>query len=405
MWKCVDGDGLMKRVLHISKYYAPFVGGTEQVARDAVIALAGCVEQKVLCFNHESGEKRDVVDGVEIIRCHCEFKCFSQSISLCFGKVLRSVIAEFNPDIIIFHYPNPYAAYFLLKEMPKHVKLYVYWHLDITRQKFLGKFFHLQNLTLLRRAEKVIATSPNYVEGSKYLNRVKRKCFVIPNCIDENRLSVSDESLELAKKIKSENDGKILCLAVGRHVPYKGFEYLIKACKILDNRFVVHITGEGELTKDLKKLAADDSKVRFVGKVDDVKLKAYYLASDIFCFSSISKNEAFGVALAEAMYFGLPSVTFTIEGSGVNYVSLNGETGIEVPNGNVEKYAMALKRLADDRELRKKYGESAMCRVKQKFLFEQYKQSIVSLLFGKIFEDKHNSSKQISESRLYNVGT
>ena len=380
MWKCADGDGLMKRVLHISKYYAPFVGGTEQVARDAVIALAGCVEQKVLCFNHEPSEKRDIVDGVEIIRCHCEFKCFSQSISLCFGKVLRSVIAEFNPDIIIFHYPNPYAAYFLLKEMPKHVKLYVYWHLDITRQKFLGKFFHLQNLTLLRRAEKVIATSPNYVEGSKYLNRVKRKCFVIPNCIDENRLSVSDESLKLAKKIKSENNGKILCLAVGRHVPYKGFEYLIKACKILDNRFVVHITGVGELTKSLKKLAADDPKVRFVGKVDDVKLKAYYLASDIFCFSSISKNEAFGVALAEAMYFGLPSVTFTIEGSGVNYVSEKNVTGIEVENGNVQEYANAMNELANDEKLRKRLGLAAKARVDKMFLIERFRKMLRELL-------------------------
>lgn len=380
MWKCADGDGLMKRVLHISKYYAPFVGGTEQVARDAVIALAGCVEQKVLCFNHEPSEKRDIVDGVEIIRCHCEFKCFSQSISLCFGKVLRSVIAEFNPDIIIFHYPNPYAAYFLLKEMPKHVKLYVYWHLDITRQKFLGKFFHLQNLTLLRRAEKVIATSPNYVEGSKYLNRVKRKCFVIPNCIDENRLSVSDESLKLAKKIKSENNGKILCLAVGRHVPYKGFEYLIKACKKLDDRFVVHITGEGELTKDLKKLAADDPKVSFVGKVDDVKLKAYYLASDIFCFSSISKNEAFGVALAEAMYFGLPSVTFTIEGSGVNYVSEKNVTGIEVENGNVQEYANAMNELANDEKLRKRLGLAAKARVDKMFLIERFRKMLRELL-------------------------
>ena len=370
----------MKRVLHISKYYAPFVGGTEQVARDAVIALAGCVEQKVLCFNHEPSEKRDIVDGVEIIRCHCEFKCFSQSISLCFGKVLRSVIAEFNPDIIIFHYPNPYAAYFLLKEMPKHVKLYVYWHLDITRQKFLGKFFHLQNLTLLRRAEKVIATSPNYVEGSKYLNRVKRKCFVIPNCIDENRLSVSDESLKLAKKIKSENNGKILCLAVGRHVPYKGFEYLIKACKKLDDRFVVHITGEGELTKDLKKLAADDPKVSFVGKVDDVKLKAYYLASDIFCFSSISKNEAFGVALAEAMYFGLPSVTFTIEGSGVNYVSEKNVTGIEVENGNVQEYANAMNELANDEKLRKRLGLAAKARVDKMFLIERFRKMLRELL-------------------------
>lgn len=372
----------MKRVLHISKYYAPFIGGTEQVAQDAVNALASFAEQKVLCYNHEVGNKVEFVDGIEVIRCHCQKKLFSQSIALCFGKTLRAVIKDFKPEIVIFHYPNPYAAHFLLQELPKDVKLIVYWHLDITRQKILGKLFHLQNRALLRRADSVIATSPNYVKGSKYLNKFAEKCVVIPNCIDESRLSVTEESSRLAKKIKAENPKKILCLAVGRHVPYKGFEYLIKASKLLDDRFVINIIGEGELTNDLKKMAADDSKVKFLGKVGDTVLKAYYLASDVFCFSSISKNEAFGIALAEAMYFGLPAVTFTIEGSGVNYVSKNGESGIEVPNRNVEEYARALKKLADSSELRERLGKSASSRVAENFLFTQYKQSLIDLVFG-----------------------
>ena len=376
----------MKRILHISKYYAPFVGGTEQVARDAVNALAGRAEQKVLCFNHEPGDKNDVIDGIEIIRCHCEHKLFSQSIAYNFGKKLRAIIVDFKPEMVVFHYPNPFATYFLLKELPKDVKLFVYWHLDITRQKILGKCFHFQNKALLRRADSVIATSPNYVVGSKYLSHVAGKCTVIPNCIDEKRLCVAEESSRLAEKIKTENAGKILCLAVGRHVPYKGFEYLIKASKLLDDRFVINITGEGELTERLKKMAADDPKVRFLGKVCDTELKAYYLACDIFCFSSITKNEAFGIALAEAMYFGLPAVTFTINGSGVNYVSINGESGIEVPNRNVVEYASALKKLADDCELREKYGKAASLRVVKNFLFAQYMNSIVHLLLGNMQE-------------------
>lgn len=42
----------MTRILHISKYYYPYIGGTEQVARDVVNALNGeNIEQKVICFN------------------------------------------------------------------------------------------------------------------------------------------------------------------------------------------------------------------------------------------------------------------------------------------------------------------------------------------------------------------
>ena len=46
------------------------------------------------------------------------------------------------------------------------------------------------------------------------------------------------------------------------------------------------------------------------------------------------QKEAFCVALAEAMYCGNPAVIFTIHGSGINLVSLNGETGIEMPDGD-----------------------------------------------------------------------
>lgn len=369
----------MKKVLHISKYYAPFIGGIEQVARDCVHALTGQAEQKVLCFNHEQGEQVDVVDGVEVIRCSCQFMAFSQSIAFCYGFRLHQVLKDFNPDIVIFHYPNPYVAAHLLLLLPKQTQLYVYWHLDITKQKILGKVFHFQSLALLKRANKVIATSPNYVTGSRYLSRFADKCVVVPNCINEQRLAVSEKAKAFAEAIKKESDGRILCLAVGRHVPYKGFEYLIKAFKLLDDRFVLHIAGEGELTSSLKKLAADDSKVKFIGKISDDELKAYYLASDIFCFSSITKNEAFGLALAEAMYFGMPAVTFTIKGSGVNYVSLNSETGIEVPNRDVKAYADALIKLADDEELRKKLGEAAALRVNKNFLFEQFQNNLMNL--------------------------
>lgn len=377
----------MKKILHISKYYYPFIGGVEQVARDAVSALSGRAEQRVLCFNHEPGDSVDRVDGVEVTRCHCQYKVFSQSISLEFEKKMGAILSDFNPDIVVFHYPNPYVTHFLLKALPANVQLFVYWHLDITKQKILGKLFHFQNKALLNRANKVIATSPNYVEGSKYLSKVSDKCVVVPNCINERRLVVTDESTLLSEKIKSENQGKILCLAVGRHVPYKGFKYLIKAFDSLNENIILNIAGEGELTESLKKQAAKNSNVHFLGKVDDTTLKAYYLASDIFCFSSITKNEAFGLALAEAMYFGLPAVTFTIPGSGVNYVSLNNETGLEVTNRDVAEYSDAIKILAADEELRKKYGEAASLRAVKNFLFAQYQRLIVRLVLGEDVEE------------------
>jgi hypothetical protein len=46
------------------------------------------------------------------------------------------------------------------------------------------------------------------------------------------------------------------------------------------------------------------------------------------------------------MYFAKPAVTFHIECSGINWVSIKDETGLECENGNVKSYAEAIKTLA-----------------------------------------------------------
>ena len=183
-----------------------------------------------------------------------------------------------------------------------------------------------------------------------------------------------------AEEIRAANKNKIICFAVGRHVPYKGFEYLINASKYLDDRFHIFIGGEGELTEKLKKQSLGDKKITFLGRINDSDLISYYLAMDIFCFPSITKNEAFGLALAEGMYFEKPAVTFTISGSGVNYVNLKDVTGLEVENRNSIAYAEALKKLAGNETLRLKLGTAAKQRVKDNFLQAQFNAEILSLI-------------------------
>ena len=367
----------MQRILHISKYYYPFSGGTEQIARDCVQALRNDYEEKVIAFNDGKEDVVDIIDGVEVIKCGCFAKISSQSLSRSYAQRLKKVMDEFKPDIIIFHYPNPFVAKLLLKDIKrKDVKLIIYWHLDIIKQKFLRIFFYGQNRKLLRNAYKVITTSPNYIEGSDWLKSAKEKCIIVPNCINEERMQVTQEIEDKATEIREKNKGKTICVAVGRHTEYKGFSYLIQASKLLDDSFKIYIAGTGELTEQLHKEAEGDSKIIFTGLIDDMELKALIYAADIFCFPSITRNEAFGLALAEAMYYEKPAVTFTIPGSGVNYVCLNGEDGIEVENRNVEKYAEALRGLAKDENARRRYGEAGKKRVVENILDRQFSDNI-----------------------------
>jgi len=372
---------MMKRILQIDNYMYPHIGGIEQVTRDVLNALKDEYEMRILCFNHEKGTITDQVDGVDVTRVNCQVKVASQSIALSYGKVLKKIMKEYKPEIVIFHYPNPFVAHFLKRYLKKRdFKFIVWWHLDITKQKILGKLFKGQTKKLLKYADKVVATSPNYIEGSPFLKENENKCIVIPNCVSQERLKYDETHIAKAKEIKEKYNGKTILFGFGRHVEYKGITYLVKASKKLDDSYAVLIGGKGPLTEGLKEEAKDDNKVEFLGRISDDDLKAYLLACDIFCFPSITKNEAFGIGLAEAMYYGKAVITFNIPGSGVNYVSIKDETGLEVENQNVEAYAEAIKKLSNDNELRLKFEKNSKDRVNELFLDSRFNTLVNELI-------------------------
>ncbi len=380
------------RVLHISKYYYPFLGGTEQVARDMVRALAGSgVKQKVICFSEDCSDdhiscshgesRKDVIDGVEVYRCSYLLKASSQAVSLTYGRTLKFLMDRFKPNIIILHYPNPFVTHYLLKYKDRDFKLLVYWHLDITRQKVLKHLFHGQNIALINRADKILGATPKHVNESAYTPWFGDRKYILPYIIDEESLVMSPEEIEEGKRIRERYSGKVLGLFIGRHVAYKGLTYLIKASKELGkSNLQFLIAGSGELTESLEEEAKDDPKVEFLGRITDSQRRSYLYACDIICFPSITRNEGFGLALAEGMYFGHPAVTFTIEGSGVNYVNLDKVTGIECPNSDYKAYAKALRTLAEDETLRRQYGDAARERILGHFTEDIFRKNLIKLI-------------------------
>ena len=370
-----------KKILQISNYYYPEIGGIEKIAQAITDSVRDKYKVKVVCFTHDKKPRRDKIDGVSVIRCETQAKIASQQIAIRMGRIIKRQIQSFDPDIIIIHLPNPFLEWLLLKYIKPDCKLIVYWHSDIVKQKIGEKLFKGLTEKLLKWADSIIATSPNYIDGSYYLNKYREKCTVIPNCINHETLIPNEKVLEKSAEIRSENDGKNICLCVGRQVPYKGFEYAIKAVKSLGEEYVLYLLGRnGESTPALKELAKGCNRIKFLGEVDDDTLHAYMHACDIFCFSSITKNEAFGIALAEGMYYSKPAVTFTIPGSGVNYVSLDNVTGIEVPNGDTEGYAEAIRLLGENKDLREQYGNAAGKRVRDMFLQDAFGKNILYII-------------------------
>jgi Glycosyltransferase len=86
---------------------------------------------------------------------------------------------------------------------------------------------------------------------------------------------------------------------------------------------------------------------------------------DLFILPSISRNEAFGLVLVEALYFGKPLVTTDVKGSGMNYVNRHNETGLVVPPKNPEALAKAINKILSDETLYIKFSENAKNRFKE----------------------------------------
>lgn len=351
------------RILHISKYYHPYVGGVENVCKYLADHSAGH-EVAVVCFNEGHLNSVGDVDGIKVYRIGALVTVARQAISLTYITVLRKVIKQFKPDIIQFHWANPFPAAVLLLVIPRHVKLIIHWHMDIIKQRKLYPFIKPIEKRLLKRADMVAVTSPQYREGSVPLQPFRDKVRVVPNGIDES--SLKQPSAKQIDIIRKKYQGKKIVFFVGRHIQYKGLDYLIEAEKHTKSDCVFVIAGDGPLSQHLME-SCQSKRVYFVGRLSDEMLSRYYYATSVFAFPSITKNEAFGMALAEAMYCHTPAVTFTIPGSGVNWVNLDGVTGIEAPNGDVEAFAAAIDRLLTDESLAKSYAEAAHQRVAEHF--------------------------------------
>jgi glycosyltransferase involved in cell wall biosynthesis len=379
----------MLRVLHISKRYPPYIGGIETTCHDICEALKGRVEQKVVAFNDNQKTIEETYDGIDVIRVGVQAIVSSQPLAKDYGKLIHQVFKTYKPDIIHFHYPNPYAAFFVLREMKRtgyKGKFILHWHCDIIKQRFLMKFFDKQNKELIEIADTIIVTSPAYLKDTSYLPYFNKDYVVLPLRVGDARVTISENQKEISKQIRNQNKNKIVCFFFGRHVEYKGLTYLIDSDKYLNQKDVqIIIGGSGPLTNQLKKQASSHSNITFTGRLSDDEINSYLLACDIFVFPSITRNEAFGLSLAEAMYFGKPSVTFTIKGSGVNWVSLNGVTGLEVENKNPKEYAKAIQTLCDNDELRIKLGENAKQRAFELFSIKKFSNN-VNLIYNKIIK-------------------
>jgi rhamnosyl/mannosyltransferase len=198
-------------------------------------------------------------------------------------------------------------------------------------------------------------------------------------------------SAEKVAEIRERFKGKRIVFSIGRFTRYKGYKHLVEAAKHLDDRYVILIAGTGELSEDLSNQITRSglgSKVHLLGAVKYEDVGSYYEASDIFCLSSVSRNEAFGIVQIEAMLFRKPVVSTNLKGSGVLYANIDGETGLTAQPEDPRALAEAISRLGDDPELYRRLAAGGFKRASEVFTIDNMLNSTV-----RVYEKALGSSK------------
>jgi rhamnosyl/mannosyltransferase len=179
--------------------------------------------------------------------------------------------------------------------------------------------------------------------------------------------SPSQEALEWERRLRP-HDGAPLWLVVGRLVYYKGLPTALDALARLPGRLLV--IGSGPLERQLRATAASlgvADRIQWVPYAENEMLVGAYRAATALWFPSNARSEGFGLVQVEAMASGCPVINTAIEGSGVPWVSRDGESGFTVAVDDPGSFAAAARRLLDDADLARRLRDGAVARARREF--------------------------------------
>lgn len=363
------------RVLHIYKDFYPVLGGIENHLLLLTRELSRLPDMEVEVLVTNTGP-RTVVEHfgkVKVTKAARLATIASTPISL----ALFREAGRCPYDLIHLHFPYPIGEMAALWR-GRARRLVLTYHSDVVRQRVILRLYHPLLLRLLSRTDFIIASNPNYIETSPYLVHFREKCTVIPYGIDVSFFQ-NQASPEVASQLKASYQPPFL-LFVGKFRYYKGLHYLIDAM-IKVHRGTLLLIGSGPeevpLRAQVKRLGLE-SRVAFLGPVEERLLPSFYHASHVLVLPSCQRAEAFGIVQLEAMACGLPVVSTQL-GTGTSYVNRHGITGLVVPPGAPAALAGALNQLLGDEALRQAMGRAGRERVEAEFTKERMVDRVMAL--------------------------
>lgn len=346
------------RILHVYKDYFPVLGGIENHIRVLAEAHAAAGHQVTVLVCAPGPRTRiEELNGVRVIKAGRLATVASMPLSLSQPLILSRLQA----DVVHVHSPYPLGelANWLMGRARATV---VTHHSDVVRQARWLRLYGPLLRRILSRTDRIIATSPRYIDTSPWLRPVRDRCVVVPLGVDHRRFTPPPAPF----------DGPPTILFVGRLRYYKGVDTLLRALRDLPG-VRLNIVGDGPMRGRWEALALSlglAERVRFLGEVEDDRLPLLYHQAHLFVLPANARAEAFGTVLLEAMASGLPCITTEV-GTGTSWVVQDGVTGLVVPPDDPAALAEAIRSLLSRPDLRVEMGRRGRERVEARFTLDR----------------------------------
>ena len=353
------------KIIHAYKIYRPDVNG----GIPAVMAM--------LCLYRAAGSTNEIVVARRFgwFRKYL-FDSAPVTATTSFGTLFSTPLAPTFPsyligqaktaDILVHHAPFPLTDFAIAIGLPKSVSLIVYWHAEIVGRSFLRWLVSPMLRRALRRADKIVVSDESVAQNSPLLSSYREKTSVIPYGVDTQYwAAITPSEQGIVDELRAKYPR--LIVAIGRLVPYKGYDVLLRAICKLDAEVV--IIGEGPLRAKLERLAVKlgvSNRVTIRRGLDRDTVKTHLHAARLLVMPSISEAEAFGIVQIEAMAAGRPVVNTSLS-TAVPHIARHGIEGLTVPPNNSDALADALRHLLDHPALAEQMGAAARSRAKAEY--------------------------------------
>ncbi len=388
-------------IVHLGKYYHPAKGGVETHVRTLAQGQAALGHRvTVVGINHLDSSGNDVThqhlgrttsiveqDGqVEVIRVGRIGNLARFDITTNLLKTLKQ-IQRTAVDVWHLHTPNV-SMILALFQRQLSGPLVITHHSDVIKQKSLYRFLAPFENRVYRDAPLLLSDSPGYIDGSQMLQRYRDRVDVLPLGIDLQPYQCPNPAATTAAAEFRERYTGPRWLFVGRLIYYKGLHVAIKALKSVPGELL--IVGVGPLEQALRQQTQSEGvadRCHFLGNLSQDQLVGAYHAATSLWFPSMARSEGFGQVQVEAMACGCPVINTFIPHSGVDWVSVNGLSGLTIPVEDSAALVAASMRILNEPGLSEQLAAGGRTRAVAEFSDQKMSQRSIEL-YARLLADR-----------------